>query len=75
MIDLVGWIASALFISSYLVRPALLRRMQVLGALTWTGYGILLHSTPLIVANLLFVLAIGHAVWRGRPGRPSSAVS
>ena len=68
MIDLVGWLASALFISSYLVRPGFLRRMQVLGALTWTGYGVLLHSAPLIVANTLFVMAVAHAVWRERSG-------
>ena len=66
MNDLVGWAASALFISSYLVPPSLLRRMQTLGALTWTAYGALLQSAPLMVANILFVLAIVHAVWRER---------
>lgn len=65
MTDLVGWCATLVFLSSYLVRPVWLLRTQILGALIWTGYGILLAAPPIIVANLLLVAA---ATLRARRG-------
>lgn len=65
MVDLVGWLATALFVSSYIVPPAYLHRLQILGALTWTSYGVLLNALPIIVANLLVVMAAAYG-WRRR---------
>ena len=65
MTDLVGWLATFVFVSSYLVRPAHLLRLQIAGALVWVGYGVLLGATPIIAANLLLITAAGVG-WRRR---------
>lgn len=71
-VDLLGWSATAVFVGSYFFsRPEVLRRVQVVGALMWVAYGVLLPAAPVIAANLLVVAA---AAWtarrRDRPGRP-----
>jgi hypothetical protein len=54
MLDWIGWIATAIFASSYFCKqPASLRRIQALAALLWIGYGVLIHALPIIVANLI----------------------
>ena len=54
MLDSIGWVATALFASSYFFkRPETLRRIQALAALLWIGYGALIHALPVIVANLV----------------------
>ena len=54
MLDSIGWVATALFASSYFFkRPETLRRIQALAALLWIGYGVLIHALPVIVANLV----------------------
>lgn len=75
MTDLIGWFASALFIASYLLPPKFLRSFQVSGALVWAFYGVLLQAMPIIVANLLMIVAVGYSARRekgreglGRPG-------
>jgi hypothetical protein len=65
MTDLVGWLATAVFLSSYLVRPAYLLRVQILGALIWVAYGVLLSALPIVTANLLLV-AVASWSWRRR---------
>ncbi len=72
MTDLVGWLATALFVSSYLVRPARLLRLQVLGALVWVAYGVLLSAAPIITANLLLIAA---AAWGWRRRRAGASLS
>ena len=53
-VDLVGWLATVLFAVSYFCRkPATLRRVQGVGALTWMVYGALIHSLPVVVANII----------------------
>jgi len=53
-VDLVGWFATVLFAVSYFCRkPATLRRVQGVGALTWMVYGALIHSLPVVVANII----------------------
>jgi hypothetical protein len=60
-IDLVGWTATAVFVGSYFfASPTLLRRAQMLGALLWMTYGILIGAAPVIVAN---VLVFSAAAW------------
>lgn len=54
MHDYVGWLATLVFMASYFTRQSVtLRRVQGLAACLWAVYGILIHATPVIVANLL----------------------
>ena len=65
----IGWIATALFASSYLFkRQAALRKAQALGAGVWVVYGVVIHALPVVVAN---VATAGMALWSlyGPPGR------
>lgn len=61
MTDTLGWIATAMFVSSYFFkRPALLRAAQMAGATLWILYGVLIGAMPVIVAN---GLVFGAAAW------------
>src|SRR5437773_10173058 len=52
--DWIGWLATVLFAVSYFCRkPTTLRRVQGVGALTWMTYGALIHSLPVVVANII----------------------
>ena len=54
MSEWVGWLATVVFMSSYFARgPIMLRRIQGVAAALWATYGILIHSWPVIVANIL----------------------
>jgi hypothetical protein len=54
MTDLLGWVATALFALSYLLkRPTQLRVMQAVAACIWAVYGLLLHAAPVVVANII----------------------
>ena len=54
MSDLVGWLATAVFATSYFARsPITMRWIQAGAALCWIAYGVLMHATPVIVANLI----------------------
>ncbi len=66
MFDWIGWLATAVFASSYMVqRPATLRRIQGLAALMWAVYGGLIHALPVLVANLIVAaMAIGSSFMR-----------
>ena len=60
-IESLGWAATAVFVGSYFfARPSLLRGVQMLGALLWVIYGILIGASPVIVAN---VLVFSAAAW------------
>jgi hypothetical protein len=61
LIEGVGWAATAVFVCSYFFeRASLLRGAQMMGALLWLGYGLLIRSSPVIVANILVFAA---AAW------------
>ena len=61
MNDGIGYLATSVTIGSYLFKsPTQLRRIQAIGALLWTLYGALIHSWPVIVANLL---VMSMAIW------------
>ena len=61
MTDYLGWAATAVFVASYFFqRPQAIKRVQMLGALMWTTYGVLIGASPVIVAN---VLVFGAAAW------------
>jgi hypothetical protein len=62
--DLIGWAATVVFAASYFcVKANALRRVQIVGALMWTAYGVLSHAAPVVGANLLLV---GVALWTAR---------
>lgn len=53
-VDWIGWIATAVFLVSYFTtQPTSLRRVQAVAAGFWALYGVLIHSLPVIVANIL----------------------
>jgi hypothetical protein len=71
MFDWIGWVATALFASSYFCRqPATLRRVQGLAALAWAVYGALIHALPIVVANIVVAsLALWSSFARPTPDR------
>jgi hypothetical protein len=71
--DLLGWAATAVFVASYFfARPSLLRGAQMMGALLWLIYGVMINATPVIVAN---VLVFSAAAWTAfRKAAPSPTV-
>jgi hypothetical protein len=72
--DMVGWIATAVFVASYFFsRPAMLRALQMLGAVLWMVFGVLIASKPVIAAN---VLVFSAAAWTlARKRGPDRSVS
>jgi uncharacterized protein with PQ loop repeat len=54
LLNLVGWVATAVVSVSYFFRKATtLRRIQAVAALIWMVYGFLIGSKPVIVANII----------------------
>jgi len=65
VLNWIGWIATALFVSSYFFRrPEVLRSVQAVAALVWIGYGILIGAPPVIVANVVVAAVAGYSAWR-----------
>jgi hypothetical protein len=70
-VESLGWLATAVFVSSYLCRsPRALRATQMAGAMIWMVYGLLMQAAPVFVANLL-VLAV--AAWTLARGQRAAA--
>ncbi len=64
-IDYLGWAATAIFVGSYFfTRPSLLRAAQMLGALLWLTYGVLIKASPVIIANVLVFSAAAWTMFR-----------
>ena len=64
LVDVLGWAATAVFVASYFfAKPHLLRRTQMVGAVMWVVYGLLLKAAPVVAAN---VLVLGAAAWTAR---------
>jgi hypothetical protein len=54
LVDAVGWLATAVFVSSYVLKDQTkLRRLQAIGAGLWIVYGLLLHALPVVAANVI----------------------
>ena len=54
MLDGLGWVATALFATSYFCKTSrAMRRVQALAALLWVGYGVWMNAFPIIVANVI----------------------
>jgi hypothetical protein len=61
MVEYLGWLATAVFVGSYFcAAPAMLKRVQIVGALLWAVYGVLIGAVPVVAANLL---VLGAAAW------------
>jgi hypothetical protein len=74
MSDWLGWVATGVFTSSYLFKRAdSLRLVQMIAALMWIGYGVIVHANPVIVANLLVLGAAAAATWSARSSRQRDA--
>jgi hypothetical protein len=66
-----GWAATGVFVGSYLcARAAALKRVQMLGALMWVVYGVLIDATPVVAANLLVFGATAVALTREKRRAP-----
>ena len=52
-------------VASYLCRGSDALKRQMIGALMWVVYGLLIRATPDIAANLLVFGAAGWALFRG----------
>jgi hypothetical protein len=69
-IECLGWTATAVFVGSYFFgRPGWLRAVQMLGALLWVTYGLLINASPVSVANILVFSA---AAWTALRKSPAS---
>ena len=76
MLDLVGWVATAIFVSSYFCkRPAMMRRTQALAALVWIYYGVSIHSWPVIGANVIVAFAATYSSFRAPVIREDQSTS
>jgi hypothetical protein len=64
----VGWLATAVFVGSYFVRPSRLLVVQVAGALAWLAYGLLTWQPPVIVSNVVVAGAAAFRVLAPRTG-------
>lgn len=70
MSDWLGWMATGVFTSSYLFKRAdSLRLVQMIAALMWVAYGVLVGALPVVVANLLVLGAAAAATWSARSTR------
>jgi hypothetical protein len=74
-IECLGWAATCVFVASYFfAKPSYLRAIQMLGALLWITYGVLIGALPVIIANLLVFAAAAWTALRKSPGfGPGSA--
>ena len=70
MIEILGWIATAVFVASYFFsRPGILRAVQMGGAALWILYGFMIGAVPVIAANLLVLMAAAWTMMRSRVTR------
>jgi hypothetical protein len=69
-LNLIGWVATAVFGSSYFFRrAAALRMAQALAALLWVAYGIAIGAMPVVAANVIVAGAALYSIARGRSVR------
>lgn len=67
MIESLGWAATAVFVASYFcTRSQVLKGVQMVGALMWVGYGLLIGASPVVAANLAVFAAAGLTLSRSR---------
>ncbi len=75
MSDWLGWTATAVFTSSYFfTRAGSLRRVQMIAAVMWVAYGVLVGAPPVIVANFLVLGAAAMATWKENAAQSGAAI-
>jgi hypothetical protein len=73
MTQTLGWVATAIFVGSYFfARPAALRAIQMIAAVLWIVYGVLIDATPVIAANTLVFAAAAWTLARGQLASPAA---
>jgi hypothetical protein len=77
MTQILGWIATAVFVGSYFFKqPAALRAVQMSGAVLWIIYGVLIGAVPVIAANaLVFAAAAWTFFARGNQAASAAAAT
>ena len=56
--EVIGWVATAVFSSSYFIRPPTrMLRVQAAAAGLWIAYGLAIGSVPIAVANLIVTVS------------------
>jgi hypothetical protein len=70
--DWIGWLATMVFMTSYLSKnPAMLRRLQGFASCLWLTHGIVIRSVPVIVANFLVAVVAFYSSFRtAKSNRP-----
>jgi uncharacterized protein with PQ loop repeat len=67
-------VATLVVVISYFTRkPVTLRRIQAVGACLWLAYGILIHASPVIAANIIVAAAALISSWRGPAAQAAKA--
>jgi len=75
ILNSIGWVATAVFASSYFVRRATtLRKIQAGAALLWVAYGFLIGAMPVVVANVIVAAAAIYSAFTARQGTPPSTL-
>jgi hypothetical protein len=76
MVDYLGWAATAVFVGSYFcTRAETLKRVQMVGALMWVMYGVMMNAMPVIASNVLVIAVAGLTAMRTRRTLSSPAAS
>ena len=76
ILNSIGWVATAVFASSYFFRrAATLRKIQAGAALLWVVYGFLIGAMPVVVANVIVAAAAVYSSLSQRKARLSQAES
>lgn len=63
-LEWIGWIATAVFASSYYFKnPRALRKVQAGAAMLWVIYGLIIHALPVVAANLVVAAVAGYSAF------------
>lgn len=69
-VSMLGWVATAVFASSYFYsQAATLKKIQAAAACLWIVYGITIGAVPVVVANLIVAGAALYSSLRPLPSR------
>ena len=62
MIDVLGWIATAVVVGSFAIQDVRkLRIINMIGSMLWIAYGFLKQDNPIIFVNIRIILM--HTYW------------
>jgi hypothetical protein len=61
-VEIVGWIATMVTLSSFAMKDILkLRVLNLIGAFGWSCYGLLLGNNPMVITNVAILII--HSYW------------